>query len=230
MKKEGIKMNELMNWKLEDMVVSSMSGSVIYYGASYNIKKQFQFDIEKDLSVADKLAVIDHFTDGLGTATLDVINEYECDKNNGTIKKDSWGGLHRGSAKAWVNKHNGRGNIYQGYPENYPQYKMFGEVFKMSLETPDTHFGYKLMWSGSSVVNQWFHLLLLDLKKQEIKYFEEHDEKTLKVKEAKQLAEKFWYFNLPEKNFDKMTLDEVNEYLNKLRNLVNIVEQEVTSL
>lgn len=220
----------LMNWKEQGTLVSDMRGRTIRNEGFYNRKEEFKWDIEDQLTEQDKLQIIDHIADGLGSYLIETIQVYESDKVNGTIKTGRYDSLHRGSVASWIRKH-GRDNVlFQGYPESYPVYRVFGDTFRLSLKTPETKYGYKEMWDGKHVINQWFHLLLIDLKKKEQEYFRTHDEKSIKLNEIESLEQMLWYFDLKKVDLRDASLKQVSERLAKLQNIVDGVKAQIKDL
>lgn len=227
--KENYEISNLFVSKLERYQWEPLSGD-------YNLKVYDIFKVEDELDENTKLAILDSHTDGLGTYMLETIKQYKEDRENGTIKRDSYGGLHRGSSNAWTKKHNTRQNIWVGYPENYPIYRMFESTYRLDEITPSSKYGYKYLYSEKSIINQWFHDLLLHLLKEETTYFKQTDEHMIKLKELKEMAQQL--YSLPwgtgmNKEFDDtmvvlingkdMSNENIDKYYDKYKNIVNSI-------
>lgn len=234
-------MVELMksNYKVEDLVVKNLSRKVRYNGLGYNFKEEVIYDIENELSEADKLVIVDSQTDGLGSYLIDLIKKYELAKSNGDIKKTSWGSLHKGSAASWMKKNDPRGILRQSYPETYPVYWLYGNKFRMDLMTPKTDYGYMMAWHDHSVINQWFHFMLKALEVEELAYYKENDKDQVNFNKLDELVDKYHnlldydtYKELYDIIDDRDNLDptKVKEYLDLMTKLDKKIESDINSI
>lgn len=239
--------NELLkeNYEVKNMLVKGLSSKIKCFDFHYNISKEKVYDIEYELSEPEKLEIVDSHTDGLGTYLLNIIIDYKAAKEEGVIKSTTYGSLHRGSVTSWIKKHDFRKALYQGYPESYPTYYIFGNKFRMELTTPHTEFGYKMTWDGDSVINQWFHILLKLLENGEEEYYKENDKDQINLTKLGKLVEKFnsflgakgfedlWDMAYNGKELDPKTvrfylnkLTEIEEQVNKSLEIIKTIEQK----
>ena len=172
------------NFKTRKVDHSRLSGF-----CDYNIKIEVVYEIEDKLDENQKLQIINYHTDGLGSYILNLIEKYWEARDKKEIKEISYGNLNMNSLKAWIKKNDERNVLKTWYNEHYPTYYMFHNEFRLDrdLKTPRTSYSYKMLYDGSSVINQWFHDMLKDLEDQERKYFVENDPIQIKIKEINDL-------------------------------------------
>lgn len=187
----------LDGYNTANQTISNMGSKIIHHGydSGYNIRDEKVFMIEDQLSEEEKLKIVDFHTKGLGTYILDIIDKYWDARDNGVIKCTSYG-VHKGSLNYWVKKNDSRKELKLWYSKSYPTYYMFHNEFRLDRKndkemypTPGTDYGYKMLYAGKSVINQWFHLLLLELETREKKYYFENDPTQIKYSKIKKLMD-----------------------------------------
>lgn len=156
------------NWKVEEMLLNkTKKESNDVHG--YLI---ISYPIEKELSIDEKLEILNEYTKGKLNYFIELNNKYIVDKENGTIKSDSWGYPKENSKKAWIRKHDTDFVFWNGktkdnsWTQDCFHYDFFGYGKQL-------YFGYSI---GYDNVNSLFHDLCRYLEKKEIEYFKTHDE------------------------------------------------------
>lgn len=222
MKKENLLKK---NYKIEKLIVRSERTRHFNPCGDYNMRNGYQiYEIEDKLTDEEKLEIIDSHTDGLGTYILNLIDKYIEDKDNGTIRRASWGSLHMGSLKSWIKKNDKREVMTRYMTSAYGRYNLFGTWYRMTKEVPNTEFGYKMLYDGEPIVRNWFHNLLNELKKEEDKYFLEHDDSEVLKTEIRSLIGKASSIHYISADLDNMSKDRLEELRNILKLTVEIAE------
>jgi hypothetical protein len=143
------------------------------------------FQIESELSIEEKTAIIDLYKDGIASYMLNIINKWNDEKDS--LPKDRWGSPKTNSKKAWIKRNDPRKIIDNDY--KIGRYWVCGNDIKsLSIECPTTEYGYNMKYSGQHVVNQWFYDLCYEFKKNEAKWFKENDPKQIKITKVKELG------------------------------------------
>lgn len=212
------------------------------HSSSYNYREEKVFLIEDELNEEDKLKIIDHHTDGLGSYLIDIMKKFVEDKD--TIKKSSWGTYNLNSLRKWVRENDPRGvfkNVFESwYTKHYLEYRIIEDWYKIKsdFETPTTDWGYKRLYDGKNVIHQWFHELLHDLYKKENKYFKEHDPKHMICKDIEELhnslGSELW--EVPElleifnHRYENITEDKAKELKEAMKNINTYIKDIVYDL
>ena len=175
-------------YNVEDLKFLNMEEQKIYKPNPCNTKGLKIFAIENEMTLADKIKVIDIFKDNIATYLLNIINKW--DEEKGSLPKDKWDAPKTVSVKAWIKRNDPRGKIDNDY--KIGRYHLFGEEFK-SLDTkcPSTEYNYSMEYTGENVVNQWFHNLCDEFKMKESDWFKEHDPKQIKITKLKHLGDSY---------------------------------------
>ena len=142
------------------------------------------------------------------------------------------------SKKAWIKRNDPRNIIKTEYDIGH--FYVFGtEHTKMSIKCSTTRYGYNLLYTGQNIIHQWFHDLCEKLYWEEKKYFESMDSKSIKLKEVRELGNRFGCFDIESLNDivwnSKVDVSEaeLDIYLNafeKLERLQNELCKEVKEL
>lgn len=172
-------------YKLEDMRFLNMETRTQHIcnankkGGDYKV-----FELEDQLTIEEKIQFIDELKDGVASYMLNIINKWEEEKE--FLPKDQYKNVKTISHKAWINRNDNR-NIMSRY--DLGKYNIFRNEFKcLSLDCPTTKNGYNELYTGSHIVNQWFHDLLRQLKIEERKYFESIDPVSIKIDKVQEMA------------------------------------------
>lgn len=146
------------------------------------------FQIESELSIEDKIAIIDLYKDGVASYMLNIIKKWNDEK--GSLPQDSWGNPKTVSKKAWIKKNDIKKIIDNEY--SIGNYWLFGSEFKsLSLECPTTEHGYPMKHTGEHIAEQWFYDLCYEFRNKESKWYKEHDHKQIKITKVKELGNSY---------------------------------------
>ena len=146
------------------------------------------FEIEKEMSVDEKIQFIDSQKDGVASYLIELFNKWESEKDG--LPKDNSGKVKTVSRKAWYKRNDSRGIIDKDY--KIGSYYLFKTKYKyLSMECPTTENGYKMTYSGGNIVDQWFHDLLNQLHLEEKEHFETTDSFNIKLEKVKNYTNNF---------------------------------------
>jgi hypothetical protein len=117
-----------------------------------------------------------------------LMDKYNAEKDS--LKKDSWGYVKTNSLKAWLKKNDPWGIVDTHF--HYGNYSFGGHEYSdFGSKTP------RPIWGSSEftpyydeegrIVDLWFHDVLNEKWNLEMKYFYDHDTKTQKAKQIKEL-------------------------------------------
>lgn len=143
------------------------------------------FKIETELSFEEKVKFMDELENGIASYMLNMIEKWENEKDS--LPKNNWGTTKTVSKKAWIKRNDERKIINNDY--KIGEYYMFGNNFKeLSLICPTTEYGYDEVYTGESIVNQWFHDFLNKLYIKEKEYFKSINPFEIKLKKIQEYA------------------------------------------
>lgn len=162
----------MFEWKLEDLKLKDKFGF-------------YDFDqIVKSTSKEDKLKFVDNLNDGKLTYLLNLSDKFNEDKENGTLKKDSYGYVKTVSLKAWLKRNDTRKMI-----SNYYHY---GQIYFLRIERYIKDLNRKGFGdSYDDFIDECFYRQLKDCQNKEIHYFRTHDEYEVMKREIKEKAYKY---------------------------------------
>lgn len=183
------------------------------------------FEIEKQLSIEEKIQFIDEMKDGVGSYLLNILTKWENEKDE--LPKDQYGNPKSVSVKAWIKRNDPRGIIDTKF--NIGHYTLFGTHHTtMSTVCQDTKYS-NLEYIGEHIVHQWFHDLCEELYWEERKYFKEHDPVQLKLRKIREYADKRILFDNEELNeiIFKNKEDVPEERLDKYIEAYERIENEI---
>lgn len=187
-----------MNYRIEDLKLLNMKKLPVYQSNPYMRNGLYVFEIEKDMSLEEKITFIDTLKDGVATYLLNLLTKWEKEKD--TLPKDNYGYPKTVSKKAWIRRNDKREIINIEY--DIGTYYLFKTKFlEMTTTCPSTEYGYHLEYTGNHIVHQWFHDLLKQLAQEERKYFKKHDPFQIKLKKVKDYGNQYReYFDCLELN------------------------------
>ena len=147
----------MFNWKVEDMALMAEW--------EHTCKRTHVFKCESELSRDDKLAFVDSMQSGELGYLLDIVSKYE----SANIPKDKKGCPKPSSLRAWLAKNDARMLIdRESSVGRVKFFSFYGWRYIYDLHSyKDIH---------DDIVDEFFHLQLLDCLRQEQTYFKEHDE------------------------------------------------------
>lgn len=152
----------MFNWKVEEMALLNERRGLI-------VGKEKIYACESQVSREDKIAFVDSMQDGKLSYILALIDKFNEDK--ATLPKGKWGEVKTVSLIAWI-KHNDTkyNNPLVDYTYNYGKYYLLGMRRSITHRYRGDYDTY------DDLVDEAFHRQLKECKKQEEKYFLEHDE------------------------------------------------------
>lgn len=228
------------NYKAENYIVRDSAKRTVYCEIYRGGKTQISV-LEDEFSENGKLRILDSHTDGLCTYILNLIGKYNEARGN-EIKLTQYGGIHKASFGKWRKENDIRKVTSDPsyMVKSYPTYWLFGSEYRLVEDTPTTDFGHERLYNGKSVINQWFHDLLIQLENEENKHFKENDPYQLKINKVKELykyvkeIEDFHnqelsdiYYNDKRDNISEEKLD---KYINVLDDIRNYINEKVNQL
>lgn len=180
-------------YNIEKQLVRKLDYKNIKHSSDYNLKEEKVFNIENELTEQEKLDILNYHTNGKCNHILNLIDLYWKDRSN--LKRTSLGSINLRSLKAWIRKNDEMHVLRVDSISPYPVYYLFGQRYKLDPDrkTPNTEYGYKLLYSGKNIIHQWFHELLLNLRKQEEEYFIKHDPIQIKYSKVRELSQCLGY-------------------------------------
>lgn len=223
----------LEDYSLEKGTVRGLARYVLDLGSDYSIKSQTVYTIENELSSEDKIEIINYHTDGLAGYLLNLIDKYDREKDNEEIFVPTIWGINKNSYKKWMKANDPRKVLSLFGP--YPKYHLFGQSYGLTRVCPHTDYGYKLLYTDTFIVNQWFHDLLRDLEKKETEYFNTHDHIQVKINKVKKLADGFSLYGVTNDKLndlvwnskrDGFTEEELDFYIGVFEEVVSFMEEK----
>ena len=143
------------------------------------------FEIEKQMSVDEKINFIDSQKDGVASYLIELFNKWESEKDE---LPQQYGSPKKVSAKAWIKRNDNRGIIDKEF--KIGTYYLFGTKYmRMIAICPQTEYGRDMIYTRQHIANQWFHDLLTQLYYSEQKFFELNDPFTIKLKKVKEYGD-----------------------------------------
>lgn len=171
-------------WKVEDMALMNEKSN-IYIG------NEKIYKAENKLTRQEKIDFLDSMNDGLTSYILNLADKLKEDKENGVIKKDTYGEMKAISYIAWINRNDTRNcvdSIYDRGSINFTPYRKINMLnTNISMFRGSTYSDY---------VNEAFHLQLKNLENQEKQYFREHDEYEILKTKISKYSDKYGTFGL----------------------------------
>lgn len=152
----------MFNWKVEEMALMNERRGLI-------VGKEKIYACESQVSREDKIAFVDSMQDGQLSYILALIDKFNEDKV--ALPKDKWGDVKTVSLIAWIKRNDtkyDRPLIDTMY--NYGKYYLLGMTRNITHRYKGDYDTY------DDLVDEAFHRQLKACKKQEEKYFLEHDE------------------------------------------------------
>jgi len=177
-----------MEYKVEDLIFYNMKTSIKHI-SNFRITtgKCKIYEIEKQLTVNEKVKFIDDLKDGIASYLLNIFSKWESEKDS--LPKDNYDYVKTVSKKAWIKRNDERKIIDIDY--KIGKYWLFGTEFKdMSTTCPSTEYSYQMAYTGGNIIDQWFHDLCDLLFREEEKYFKDHDTFQIKLSKLKELGNK----------------------------------------
>jgi len=172
----------------EKLVFLNMNKHNIYKVSPYMTDGLKIYAIEKELSLEDKIKIIDMFENNTATYMLDIIIKWENEKDS--LPKDRWDNPKTVSVKAWIKRNDPRKIIDTEF--KIGKYHLFKRRFEsLNIKCPSTEYEYSMEYTGEHIVNQWFHELCVMLYKVESNWFEENDSLQIKINKVKELGNSY---------------------------------------
>ena len=214
----------MFEWKVEEMKLMNEKGGVF-------LGKEKIFSCESKTSREDKIAFVDSMTDGKLSYLLSLIEKFESEKES--LPKDTWGSVKTVSPKAWVKRNDTkykRPVIDDWY--QYGKYRILNVERNIQSNSKGSYEIY------DDLVDECFHRQILECKREEEKYFAEHDEYSiLKKKFRERNYDTTFGVNIhnwsngrltvadDNDNERDITIDELKDLLSKYEQLDTLVEK-----
>lgn len=183
---------QLGNYKIDDFKYFNMLKNKEYqvkYSRRYTTKEENIYNIENELSINDKLKVIDMFTNGFGTYTINLIKLFNADLANGNIKKDKCGySINRNSFNKWK-RINDIKDLVCDY--NSRTYYAFGNEHSFNGNSLICRSNYDY-YNDQDIIHQWFQDLIHRLIEIERIHFEKTDGNEIKVTKLEDMMISHW--------------------------------------
>lgn len=167
----------MFEWKVEEMKLLNEKGGIFFGNEKI-------YNCEHTISREDKIAFVDKMQDGKLSYLLSLINKFNEDLPR--LCKDGYGYVKSTSLIAWI-KRNDTQKKYKviDYQFNYGQYRLLGIqrfITRNSRSPYDTY---------DDLVDEAFHRQLKECKKEEYRYFLEHDEYSILAAKVRQMVNKY---------------------------------------
>lgn len=185
-------MRSFDNYDVKDLRFLKMAREPLY---KLNANSALVFEIEKELTLVEKIKIIDALHDGIATYMLELIAQWEEDVDS--LPKQRGHRVKTVSFQAWIRRNDDRKKISEStLGSSLGTYRMFGERYNIQWGTtiPDYEFSINpqsLAYSSRHVVHQWFHDLCDELYRHEASYHKNHDPVNIKIKTLIGYKEKF---------------------------------------
>lgn len=151
------------------------------------------FSIEHELSIEEKLQIMDLYSDDKASYMLKLITDWMNIKD--TLPKDQWGNPKTVSRNAWLKKNDTKKIVYVKYNQTIYYYMYGTQHHELDDICGRSEYGNNYLYTEESIVNQWFYDWCVEREKEENKFFQDNDPKQLKIKQLKEYAEKYGVFN-----------------------------------
>ena len=172
----------------ENLTFLNMKKYGIYKNNPYMSNGLEIFAIEKEISLEDKIKIIDIFDNNIATYMLNIINKWDDEKDS--LPKDKWDNIKTVSVKAWIKRNDPLNKIDTEF--KIGKYYLFERRFEsLNIKCPSTEYGYSMEYTGEYIVNQWFHNLCMILYKEELKWFKENNPLQIKINKVKKLGNSY---------------------------------------
>lgn len=191
------------NYKVEELKIYRMKKVPIFKPNPRYRDGLTIFEIEREMSLEEKIAFIDEMRDGIASYLLDILKKWEdvvitpgvitlniLDKEKDTLPKDQFENPKIVSKKAWIKERDKREII--DIEHQIGSYSLFSNRFSdMSTICPTTDYGFSQEYTGEHIAHQWFHDLCCELYAEEKKYFKEHDPFQQKLTKVRNYGQKY---------------------------------------
>lgn len=168
----------LTNYKVENMVIMNMKKHSSFSRTKYEIESRIKYEVEDTLTIDEKIEFIDEIKHGIGSYLLELIEKWELE--NESLPHDSHGRPKTVSKKAWLKRNDNEEVIDRDF--KIGSYYLFGtsydDIFLNCSNSEYTH-----------IVHKWFHDLLCELERNEIKHFKNNDSFHIKLKQVRELTD-----------------------------------------
>ena len=204
----------------------------------YQHDKRPIFEIENQITIEEKIDFIDQVKDGIATYLINLVTKWVVDR--GELPKDLSGHVKTNSLKAWIRRNDTLQIV--DYKYKYGQYNLFGGKYNIenALVCPTTEYGRQRIYTGSHIVNQWYHDLCTELYFEEKKYFESIDSFSMKIIQVHEYSDKYGalnnkkvndikYYNSGYDNINEEELDIIIDIFEKIEVTVNEGIKELNS-
>jgi len=222
-----------MNYVKEEMKLLNMKKVRVYQSNPHLRNGHTVFEIEKELSIDEKVSFIDSQLDGIATYLIELFTKWDSEKDS--LPQGQNRTPKMVSKKAWIRKNDTRGILNNDY--SVGSYSLFGTGHRrMELVCPATEYGYSLAYTGKHIAEQWFHDLLEKLYREEKKHFADNDPFTIKLNKVKELGDRYGIFHSKEindivwnskKDVKEANLDAYIKAYEKLKKATNEIEAEL---
>ena len=156
----------MFTWKVEDMVLTNEKGRMF-------IGNRRVYRAEHTTSREDKIAFVDSMSDGTLSYLLNLLEKFKQDKP--TMPKDNFGHVKSQSLKAWLDRNDMSGIIYNA-TSHLGRYNLLGSRRYIQCDRKGDFDLY------DDVVDEAFHRQLKRCEDQEREYFLKHDEYSILAK------------------------------------------------
>ena len=214
----------MFEWKVEKMkLMNEKSG--LYLGS------EKIFDCENEVSREDKIAFVDSMTDGKLSYLISLIEKFETEKDK--MPKDDYGNVKTVSLKAWIKRNDKKYNrpiIDDRYHHGH------FSILRVERYIQDNRKGHYEIYND--LADECFHRQLLECKREEEKYFAEHDEYSILKKKFRErnydttfgVIISTWSngritISDDSDNERDITIDELKDLLSKYEQLDTLVEK-----
>ena len=172
-------------WKVEDMTLMNEKGNI--YICNEKIYKA-----ENELTREEKINFLDSMNDGLTSYILNLADKLKEDKENGVIKKDTYGEMKAISYIAWINRNDTRNCIGNStYNRGEIRFSPCRNINRL-----DENISMFRSSTYSDYEDEAFHLQLKKLETQEKQYFRKHDEYEILKAKVSEYSYKYGAFGL----------------------------------
>jgi len=178
----------MLNYRMEEMKFLNMSKVPVYKPQPRYSSGLKVFEIEKEMSLEDKIAFIDEMKNGVASYLLNLFKKWEAEMDS--PPKNQYGSPKTTSKRAWIRRNDKRFIIDTEY--TIGSYSLFGNNFgEMSTVCPTTKYGFSMEYTGEHIAHQWFHDLCSELYEKEKQHFKQTDPFQIKLQKVRDYGNQY---------------------------------------
>lgn len=179
----------ISNYKTEDLKIMNME---LISGVLCGEYKTELYEAEKEFSQQEKIDFIDNIKDGIMTYYIKLFTKWVSEKDNLPKQKGAYKDtINTNSKKAWIRK-NAKSNM-----SSFTVGQIIDNRLYYNMLSDDRTFDEQ---EKVNLVDYYFHRVLIELEREEMKYFKKHDSRCIKLEQFQVYIAKYGQIDNNKKN------------------------------